>query len=316
MAILVGRNEDEQQSMQWFIDDWKNALLSFDEKLGIHVWPDIPNANEVDFVLVWNHPLGSLKKFSHAKAIYSLAAGVDHIFVDTELNHLIPIVRIVDPYMATDIVQYVTAYVLKYIKRIDHWAAKQRQKIWSKQPPFSFLDKTIGIMGLGHLGCKAATTLHHLGLKVNGWSQSYKDISGITQFVGDKQFNDFLTQTHILICMLPLTPQTKNILNKKTFSMLPKQAYLINVGRGQHLVEEDLLSALSSGQLSGACLDVFNQEPLPSQHPFWSHTQIHVTPHIASVTNAATAAKQLYENYLRVKNGQELLHQVNINKGY
>lgn len=316
IAIIVGRDENERKAMAWFSHEWKDALLTFDSKLDVQIWPDIKDKHQVEFAMVWNHPLGLLNQFPELKVIHSLAAGVDHIFIDNALPTSAKIARIVDPFMAKDIVQYVVAYVLKYIKRIDHWAIKQQEKIWFKQPPFSYNDKTIGVMGSGHLGQKAAETLAGLGLSVVSWSSSPKIIDGITHFAGPNEFSAFLSRSAILICMLPLTPQTQFILNKNTFAGLPTSAYLINIGRGHHLVEEDLLSALAGGQLSGACLDVFQQEPLPADHPFWIHPKITITPHIASVTNAKTAAPQLYNNYLRYKSGQALDNEVDKTKGY
>lgn len=316
IAILVGRNEAEQQANAWFTQAWKDTLLSLDPHLDIRIWPNVGNHQDIDCLLVWNHQLGLLNQFPQAKIIASLAAGVDHLLVDPDIDSRIPIVRVIDPYMANDIVQYVVAYLLRYIKRVPHWAEKQQQHSWSKEPPFTFSDKNIGIMGLGYLGGKAAQLLSQLGLKVSGWSYSSKTLTGITHFVGQSQFHDFLSQADILICMLPLTKKTKNILNKQTFAHLPTGAYLINVGRGDHLVEEDLLEALAQGQVGGACLDVFRQEPLPVNHPFWSHPHIIVTPHIASVTNPSTAAPQILENYQRVLSGKALLNRVDFSKGY
>ncbi len=316
IAILVGRDEAENQAMTWFIHDWKRSLLALDPQLDIRIWPDVGDYQDIDCLLVWKHPLGTLQQFPKVKLIASLAAGVDHLFTDPNIDNHTPIVRVVDLYMANDIVQYVIAYVLRYIKLIPHWAQKQQQKLWFKEPPFSLADKNIGIMGLGHLGGKAAHLLQLLGLRVLGWSSSHKSLTGIKQFVGQAQFPDFLSQTDFLICMLPLTDKTKNILNQHTFAALRRGAYLINIGRGEHLVEEDLLQALDKGQLSGACLDVFHREPLPKDHPFWSHPNIIVTPHIASVTNPDTAAPQILENYQRALAGKPLLNQVDRKKGY
>jgi|SRR5579885_970328 glyoxylate/hydroxypyruvate reductase A len=316
IAILAGRDTTEQKQLEWFSTAWRDALLAQNADLDIRVWPNIGNPADIDFLLVWQHPLGILKTFSQAKAIQSLGAGVDHIFIDPDIHPAIPIVRITDPYMANDIVQYVIAYILQHIKLVEHWTEKQHQKIWAKEPPFNLSSKTTGIMGIGYLGSKAAHLLSELGLSVCGWSQSPKNIPGISHFTGESEFNDFLSRSDILVCMLPLTAQTENILNKRTFSQLPRGAYLINIGRGKHLVDEDLIPALDSGQLCGAVLDVFRQEPLPAEHPFWLHPKIHVTPHIASVTNPGTAAPQVYENYLRAISGQELLNQINIKKGY
>jgi glyoxylate/hydroxypyruvate reductase A len=193
---------------------------------------------------------------------------------------------------------------------------RQREKVWSKQPPFNFADKTIGVMGVGYLGGKAVDVLHQMGLNVIGWSNSEKVIPGIKHYAGEKEFDAFLSQTGVLICMLPLTSATRNILNRETFSRLPDGAFLINVGRGDHIVEQDLLDALSSGKLSGAALDVFQQKPLPVGHAFWGHPSIRVTPHIASVTNPKTAAPQVLENYLNMRAGRELMNRVDLVKGY
>lgn len=316
IAILVGRDQEEKNQLLWFIDEWKQSLLALEPDLDIRVWPELGNVSDIQLALVWKHPLGMLTRFSNLKGISSLGAGVDHFFADTEWPKDVPLVRIVDPYMANDIVQYVVAYVLNYIKRVDHWADKQRHKEWYKQPPFNFADLAIGIMGLGFLGGKAARALAGLGLNVIGWSRSQKMIDGIETYAGDAEFHAFLSQSHLIVCMLPLTNETQHILNQTTFSYLPEGAYVMNLGRGDHLVEDDLLDALDSGHLSGACLDVFKQEPLPKDHPFWTHPSIRVTPHIASVTNAATAAPQVLENYRRLLAGMPLLNVVDTAKGY
>jgi glyoxylate/hydroxypyruvate reductase A len=316
IAILVGRDEAEREQYQWFIRDWKQSLLSMQSDLDIRVWPDIGNPYEINCALVWSHPLGALKQFPQLKLIASLAAGVDHVFVDHHLPAGVPVVRVTDPYMKNDIVQYVAACVLNYIKRMEHWAERQRMKTWSKQPPFNYADRTIGVMGVGYLGSKALHVLHHMGLKVIGWSNSEKNIEDIKHYAGASEFNPFLSLSDVLVCMLPLTSATRGILNKETFARMPEGAYLINVGRGDHLVEQDLLHALDEGKLSGAALDVFSQEPLPSDHPFWTHPGIRVTPHIASVTNPATAAPQVMENYRRMQAGMELMNQVDLLKGY
>jgi glyoxylate/hydroxypyruvate reductase A len=316
VALLVGRDEQETKQFDWFIRDFQQQLLAREPLLDLRLWPKLGNVEEIEFALVWRHALGALAKLPNLKCIASLGAGVDHLVVDPELRDSVPIIRVMDPYMANDIVQYVLTYVLNHIKRADHWMENQKKQVWLKQPPFSFAEKTIGIMGLGFLGKKAALALQHIGLNVIGWSNSAKNLVGIKDFVGESQFPDFLSKTDILVCMVPLTPQTKHILNQQTFATLKKGALLINLGRGDHLVEKDLLNALDSGQLCGACLDVFSEEPLPSKHPFWSHPLIRVTPHIASVTNPATVASQLLDNFRRLMSGEALLNQVDLGRGY
>lgn len=316
IALIAGREENEPKQYVWFLNEWKEALLALDPSLDIRIWPNVGDPKEIDAAFVWRHPYGLLNEFPNLKLIASLAAGVDHIFTDTHLPKHIPTVRITDPYMANDITQYVLACVLHYVKRMEAWDGYQKQKRWMKQPPFNFAHKTIGIMGLGFLGEKSARALFHIGLKVIGWRNSSKELEGIKTFFGKAQLSDFLKQSDILVCMLPLTAETQNILNKNTFAQLPKGSFLINVGRGEELVEEDLIKSLDSGHLTGAFLDVFRQEPLPTEHPFWTHPKIHVTPHIASVTNAATAAPQILDNYQRMMAGKPLVNQADLQKGY
>jgi glyoxylate/hydroxypyruvate reductase len=171
-------------------------------------------------------------------------------------------------------------------------------------------------MGLGELGSHTALQLSKLGFKVHGWARSAKLMEGVGTFAGPEEFEAFLSSSTILICLLPLTKKTADILNKDTFSKLPKGAYVINVARGEHLVEEDLIEMLDKGHLSGASLDVFREEPLTEDHPFWSHPLIHVTPHIASITNPASAVSQILENYDRMRHGESLINVVSQTKGY
>ena len=182
--------------------------------------------------------------------------------------------------------------------------------------PQNLGDITVGVMGLGKIGSAVAIRLHQLGFQVLGWSRRTKSIAGVQVFIGQQQRTDFLAASKILVCLLPLTAETENILNSETLAQLPQGAYVINVARGNHVVEEDLLSLLNNKHLAGACLDVFRQEPLPQGHPFWSHPQITVTPHIASLTNPVSVALQIVDNYRRLYAGQPLLNQVDIQQGY
>jgi glyoxylate/hydroxypyruvate reductase A len=171
-------------------------------------------------------------------------------------------------------------------------------------------------MGLGHLGADAAVKLAGLGFRVSGWSRTPKSIDGVHSFVGDEALDAFLAQSDILICLLPLTAATQGILNRRTLARLPDGAYVINAARGEHLVEEDLVEALASERLAGACLDVFRTEPLPAGHPFWTHPRVTITPHVASLTFPRDVASQLVDNYRRVRAGQPPLHVVDPRRGY
>ncbi len=316
IALLVGRDKKEQELYSWFTQEIYHQLKLFDPSVDIHIWPEIDEIKDIDLILAWRHPLGILKKFPQLKCIASLGAGVDHLMVDQEIPKHVPIIRVMDPYMANDILHYVLTYVLHYVKRVDHWDDCQIQKAWIKKPPFNFADKTVGIMGLGFLGKKAAQALQQIGLKVIGWSNSRKNIPGIQDYEGNAELIHFLSLTDILVCLLPLTPQTENILNDHTLSQLKPNACLINLGRGEHLVEADLISSLDSGQLSAAYLDVFRQEPLPTDHPFWRHPKIRITPHIASVTHPQTAVPQLIETYRKLLMGKVVNNVVDLARGY
>ena len=295
---------------------WVSKLQAFEPKLDIRVWPAVGDPDEIDFALTWRHPLGELKKYRNLKCIASMGAGVEHILCDPDLPHGVPITRIVDPSMSQLMSEYIVMVVLNYCRHYDLYRKQQAQQEWYLKIPILARDVGIGIMGLGQLGGDAAEKLSYLGFQVAGWSRTPKIINRVKTFSGDDQLNEFLSHTRILICLLPLTPGTKDILNRDLFNKLQPGAYVINVARGEHLVEQDLLDAVETGQLSGACLDVFRTEPLPKDHPFWRHPKIVVTPHISSLTIPAAVVPQIIANYHRALSGNPLLNEVDIKRGY
>ena len=295
---------------------WVKHLSKQDPDIDIRIWPEIGDADDIEFALCWNHPQGEFNKYKNLKCIASLGAGVDHIMRDPDLPAGVPVTRVVQPSMAQSMSEYAVLGVLNYCRQFDSYRIDQSQKKWQPRRPLLAADMRIGIMGLGQLGKDAAKKLSYLGFTVIGWSQTPKDIEGVKCLAGKDALDDFLSQARILICMLPLTPKTKGILNQKIFDRLPASAYVINVARGQHLIEKDLLAALDSGHLAGACLDVFEVEPLPEDHPFWSHPKIIVTPHISSITYPKAVAPQIVENYQRTITGKPLLNVVDMKRGY
>jgi len=295
---------------------WVKHLSALDSAIDIRVWPQVGNADDIEFALCWNHPPGEFKKYKNLKCIASLGAGVDHIVRDPDLPAAVPVTRVVEPSMAQSMSEYAVLGVLNYCRQFDLYRSDQSQKKWQPRIPLLAADMRIGIMGLGQLGKDTAKKLSNLDFPVTGWSQTPKDIDGVKCFAGEDALDVFLSRSRILICMLPLTPKTRGILNHETFHKLPAGAYVINVARGQHLVEKDLLAAVDSGQLDGACLDVFEVEPLPENHPFWSNPKIIVTPHISSLTYPKAVAPQIIDNYHRMKSGKALLHRVDIKRGY
>jgi glyoxylate/hydroxypyruvate reductase A len=298
------------------IASWVKHLNLLEPGLEIRIWPEAGDADEIEFALCWNPPPGELTKYKNLKCIASLGAGVDHLTCDPDLPAAVPITRVVDYSMAQSMSEYLVLSVLNYCRNFDAYRSAQHRRHWQRLRPLLAEDTHIGIMGLGQLGGDAANKLSSLGFKVSGWSRTPKNIDGVQCFSAENGWEDFLSRSQILICLLPLTPSTKGILNRKTFNQLPKDAYVINVARGQHLVENDLIEALDSGQLAGACLDVFVIEPLAADHPFWRHPKIKVTPHISSMTSPKAVAPQIIENYRRTKTGRPLLNVVDLKRGY
>jgi glyoxylate/hydroxypyruvate reductase A len=298
------------------VDDWVTALQVCDPTLNVEVWPEISNPEDVEFVLCWNHPAGVLQQFPNLKCISSLGAGVNHLLNDINRPLDVPLVRLVDDDLKQSMTEYVMLGVLEHFRGFKDYRQQQTDCEWKAQRIPHVSELGIGIMGCGELGRNVANKLSDLGFSVYGWNRSPKEIRHIPVFSGNDELTDFLQKADILVCLLPLTAETENILNAQTFSCLPPNAYLINVARGSHLVDNDLLAALDSGQLSGALLDVFREEPLPEQHPFWKHNKITITPHIASVTNPKSAAAQIVENYQRALNAEPLLNLVDVAGGY
>jgi len=298
------------------IPPYVEQLLTLDPELDIRIWPEIGDADDIELALTWNHPLGELRNFKNLKCIASFGAGVDHILRDPNLPQGVPVTRVVESSMPQFMSEYVILSALNYCRQFDIYKNDKLEKRWQPRIPLLARNICIGIMGLGQLGADAATKLVKLGFAVYGWSRTPKTIPGVLSFAGDDALADFLTQANVLICLLPLTSATRGILNRNTFKKLPPGAYIINVARGEHLVEKDLLDALESGHLSGACLDVFNVEPLPEDHPFWNHPNIMITPHISSLTDPKAVMPQILENYYRMKSGNPLLHVVDVERGY
>jgi glyoxylate/hydroxypyruvate reductase A len=295
---------------------WIRSLKGLDPALAIRVWPDVADVTEIEFALVWNHPPGELRRYPNLKCIASLGAGVDRILGDSELPRGVPVTKVVDAALMRAMTEYVALAVLNHYRDMDRYRRDQERQQWAPRFPRPREAMAIGIMGLGQLGADSAAKLRDMGFAVGGWSRTPKQIDGVESFHGSEQLTRFLSRTDVLICLLPLTPQTRGILNRGTFQGLRRGSYVINVARGGHLVEEDLVEALDTGQLSGACLDVFREEPLPARHPFWVHPRILVTPHVSSLTDPDAVAPQILENYRRVMAGDPPLYQVDVERGY
>ncbi|WP_303853675.1 glyoxylate/hydroxypyruvate reductase A [Salinicola salarius] len=279
----------------WWIEQLQ-ALLPGWTIRPIH---DPGDVKKVTYAVVWKPATGAFLPFPNLKAIVSLGAGIDHVLADAELPRQVPIIRTVGTDLTQRMREYVALHVLRHHRDMPAIAANQREKRWKQLVVPPATQRRVGVMGLGNLGGTAARTLASLGFETLGWSRTRHEIDGVTTYAGDGEFADFLARCDILVCLLPLTEATTGILDARLFARLPQGASVINAGRGPHLVEGDLLDALESGQLSHATLDVFHVEPLPSEHSFWAHPAITVTPHIASLIDAPTGSRIVAANIER-----------------
>ncbi|MBL4893776.1 MAG: glyoxylate/hydroxypyruvate reductase A [Emcibacter sp.] len=290
------------------------ALQDIDPNLDIRIWPETGNKQDIEYVIVWNHPPGELTKYPNLKVIASFGAGVDHIFKDHDLPENVALTRLVDDSLSGQMCEYIAGVILNQRLRLTEYREYQAAGIWTPKEPRP--GNNVCLLGLGSIGREVARYLANLNFAVSGWSQSPKDMDNIATFQGPEALGKAVADADYIVCLLPLTPKTTNILDNTLFNKMKKGAYLINAGRGGHLNEDDLMDALYQQQLSGACLDVFKVEPLPEDHPFWRHPKIYLTPHCASVTHLDKAAAQLHENYLNMKNSRPLLNRVDPTKGY
>ncbi len=309
MAIVLIRQDGK-------LGIWKKAFLDQYPDLPVYHFEEEHPEDEITMAVVWKHPEGSLKAYPNLKCIASFGAGVDFIFKDPTRPKGVTITRVVDDALAGDMAEYVITAIMGHLKNMNTYARDQENGVWAPRPYSRITDHTIGVMGIGTLGSHLGGKLKEIGFKVVGWSKNSKTLPDIRVYHGDSSRNDFLAQCSVLVCLLPLTPETEKILNRETLSQLPRGAYLINAARGGHLKEEELIPLLDSGQLSGACLDVFDEEPLPKNHPFWGHPQIQITPHVASVSDPRSVVPQLAENYGRLTRDEELMNRVDLSQGY
>jgi len=271
----------------------------------------------IDYVLSFRPPPGLLKTLTKLKAVLSLGAGVDGFFADPEFPKHVPLVRFVDDTLSQEMAQYIVMHVLIHHRAQRMFDAAQRESKWRQiLLPRRTEDTRVGILGLGEIGTVAAQHLRGLGFSVRGWSRSAKAVDGVKAFSGTEELDAFLAESDILVCVLPLTPDTRGILNAQTFAKVPKGAFVINVARGGHVIENDLIAAVDSGHLSGAALDVFQTEPLPETSPLWAHPKIAVTPHVAAISDPAAGVRSVLDSIARSERGEPLRNVVDMTRGY
>ncbi|MEQ8394355.1 glyoxylate/hydroxypyruvate reductase A [Thalassobaculum sp.] len=276
----------------------------------------IDDPGSVEVAITWKLPHGLYRTYPNLALIQSVAAGVDHILADPQRPTQVPVARVVDPWMARSMVHQVTLAVLRWHRRMDWVESLRSDAAWPHDVIFDADAVRVGVLGLGNLGQAVARAMQGLGFEAAGWSRSPKAIEGLRCHHGPDGLRELAAWSSVLVCLLPLTTQTDGILNAGLFDRMPMGSLLVNVGRGGHLVEADLIAALDSGRLAAAALDVFRTEPLPAGHAFWSDRRIYVTPHIASEVNPVTATRVFVENIRRIRAGEPPVGLIDPSKGY
>ncbi|MEY9358918.1 glyoxylate/hydroxypyruvate reductase A [Bradyrhizobium yuanmingense] len=295
--------------------EWARFFAERAPDVPFRLWPDIGDPAAVRYLVAWVPPDDIVTTFPNLELVFSVGAGVDQFDTTTVPAH-IPLVRMLEPGIAETMVEYVTMAVLALHRDLLDFISQQRQQVWREIRITPARGRRVGVVGLGQLGQAVLERLKTFGFPLLGWNRSPREIEGVTCYAGADALPEFLAQADILVCLLPLTDQTRGILDAELFARLPRGAGLVNVGRGPHLVEADLLAALDSGALSGAVLDVTDPEPLPAGHPFWSHPRILLTPHNASMTTPDTAVDFVLDVIARHRRGEELPGLVDRRRGY
>jgi len=296
-------------------DEWSTLLAPYLPGVTICRAETVQQPDDVHYALAWQPPGGFFAPYRNLKLLVNLGAGVDSLVGRDDLPD-IPIIRLSDPDMARMMAGYVLFAVLRYARDIPTFERAQREQRWCYLHPRTPSSVRVGVLGLGELGGYAAQELARQGFDVRGWSRSQKAIAGVRCSSGLESLNDFLSQSDILVVMLPLTPHTAGLLSAERLAHLPPGAAFINVSRGAIVNQAALTDALRTGQIAAATLDVFDREPLPPGDPLWRMENVLITPHLASVAIPASAAQQVAENIQRAARGEPVTHQVFPARGY
>jgi glyoxylate/hydroxypyruvate reductase A len=300
--------------------DWHAALRAQIKGRELRVWPDAGAPDDIAYACVWLPPRGMLARLPRLRAVINLGAGVDHLLADPTLPE-VPLARVAHPDLTMRVTEYVVLHVLMHHRRQRLYDAQQRQRLWRVHDQPAAGEVAVGVMGLGVIGCAAALALAGLGFRVAGFSRTSKSVPGVETFHGAQTLDAFLRRTEILVCLLPATRDTERLLDLTLLRKLKRDgaaggAYLINAGRGRLQVNADIVAALDDGTLSGATLDVFPEEPLPSQSPLWSHPRVTITPHNAGDISPHMFAPHVLAQIERFERGLPLEHLIDRTRGY
>jgi glyoxylate/hydroxypyruvate reductase A len=298
------------------IEPWLRDVAAAMPHAELHAWAEGEPIAPCDYALLWAPTPALLGQLSQVKAIFLMGAGADAILKFGDALPNVPIVRLGDAGMAVQMAEYVTHAVLRYFRRFDEYELQARRGVWAPLAPHAKQDFTIGVMGLGKLGLRVVEAMTHFGFPVRGWSRTPRELPGVQCFAGMDGLDAFLRGTRVLVSLLPLTPETNNLLERRTLAMLPQGAYVVNVARGAQVAEPDLLALVRQGHIAGATLDVLRNEPLPAPHPFWQEPRITITPHISALTVRDEAVRQIAAKIDAFEKGQPVDDVVDRNRGY
>jgi glyoxylate/hydroxypyruvate reductase A len=304
----------------WEPETWLECFRVLARHREVRLAPEIGDRADIRYACAWKAPPGLLATLPNLRAIFSLGAGVDHLFADPSLPD-VPIVRIVDPNLTTRMTEYIVLHVLLHHRRFKQYDAQQRERVWRDHCDPAPSEVRVGLLGLGVLGRAAAAALKPLGFQLNGWSRTQRLVPGVTTFAGDAGLRSFLARTDILVALLPLTEATRGLIEYELLRRLARDGALggpslINAGRGGSQVEADVLRALDDGTLAGASLDVFETEPLPADSPLWSHPNVFVTPHNAAQSDPRALTRYVLAQIERYERGLPLENVVDRKLGY
>jgi len=309
MRILLFRGDG-------VIEPWVREFAALMPQVETVAWKEGVSLPPCDYAVVWSPTPALLDQLAHVRAIFLMGAGVDALLKLGDALPPVPIVRLGDAGMGVQMAEYVAHAVLRYYRHFDDYEEQARHGVWDPLPLTPKSDFTVGIMGLGRLGQPVVEAMRLFGFPVRGWSRTPKDIPGVECFHGMDGLDAFLRGTRVLVCMLPLTPETSNLLDRHNLGKLQQGAYLINVSRGAILAEPDLMTLIRSGHIAGATLDVFRHEPLPAPHPFWNEPRIAITPHISALTMRHDAVRQIRDKIAQLESGQPVDDIVDRDLGY
>ena len=296
-------------------EQWKRLFAEHAPDIEWRAWPDIGDPRDIRYLAAWQAPDDLETLLPNLEVLFALSAGVDQLDLD-QLPASLPVVRLLDPGITQGMCEYASFAVLGLHRDMLRYRQQQLARCWQAHLLQPAAKRRVGVMGLGTQARQILSTLQTFGFALSGWARSEHHIAGVDCFAGSEQLPAFLGQCDIVLCVLPLTEQTRGILDRQLFQHLPKGAALVNMGRGGHLVEADLLETLASGQLSAAVLDVLQQEPAAPDHPFWEHPQIWLTPHIAAMTQPESAFGVLLDNIRRHQRNESMLGGVDRKRCY